>query len=83
MEADCAALIVELNVDTISKSAIAGTVVDIKRLWGAQPDIRYLKVNQSGNSAAHVLAKLGRNVVGMQMMFGYAPFCVLDLTKLE
>ena len=83
VENDCASLIYQLNGTNVNKSAISGTMADIKNLLSSLPEVIVSKVNRTGNQVAHALARLGINESCEHVLIGTNPPCVEDLINAE
>ncbi|CAM0911999.1 unnamed protein product [Alopecurus aequalis] len=81
LENDCLSLISEINGKGCSKSALAGTVTEIKELLGFLTDFVVSKVQRDGNRVAHSLARLGHVELDGQLLIGSVPYWVMDLAN--
>ncbi|CAM0950720.1 unnamed protein product [Alopecurus aequalis] len=79
LENDCSSIITELKGDGRSKSAISGTIRDIRSLLETMQDHKVSKINRSGNTVAHKLARICRSGLGENVLVGSAPPCVVSL----
>ena len=75
LESDYAAIVSELNFEINGKSSISSVVRDIKEVRRSLPNVKFRKVNRSGNGVAHELGRMGRGIFSKQMSLGSIPDC--------